>query len=204
MTPPPPPVAPRAERQHRLFFASWPDDGLRSALAPGIRALQPAGVGRPQRPDQWHVTLQFLGSVPASRVARAREAAAQVRALPCEIVFDGVEFWRRPEVLTLVARELPPPLGSLVSRLRAALASLGFQPESRPFRAHLTLARKVTDPVLPVKFEPLRWPVTDFALVESITDRSGSVYTPLASWTLHPRDPLPPKLTSRDEAEEAG
>lgn len=178
------PEGPRAERQHRLFFASWPGEGLRSALAPHIRALQPAGVGRAQRPDQWHVTLEFLGSVPASRLAAAREAAAQVRGAPCTIVFDAVEFWRRPEVLTLVARELPPPLEGLVTQLRAALAAQGFEPESRPFRAHMTLARKVAQPVSPVKFEPLTWPVTDFALVESITDRSGSVYTPLASWNL--------------------
>jgi 2'-5' RNA ligase len=176
----------KAERQHRLFFAIWPGDELRSALAPRIQALQPAGVGRPQRPDQWHVTLEFLGSVPASRVAAVREAAGQVHAGPCEVVFDAVEFWRRPEVLTLVARALPPPLGSLVDQLRAALAARGFEPESRPFRAHLTLARKVIHPVLPVKFEPLTWPVNDFALVESITDRSGSIYKPLASWAMQP------------------
>ena len=175
---------PRPERQHRLFFALWPAAELRAALAPRIRALQPAGVGRPQRPDQWHVTLEFLGPVPASRVTAAREAAVQVRGNPCEVVFDAVEFWRRPEVLTLVARVLPPPLGSLVTQLRSALAARGFEPESRPFRAHLTLARKVANPVSPVTFEPLHWPVADFALVESITDRSGSVYTPLASWPL--------------------
>jgi len=174
----------RAERQHRLFFALWPSDDLRSELAPSIRNLQPAGVGRPQRPDQWHVTLEFLGSVPASRVAEARAAADQVRAGQCEVCFDAVEFWRRPEVLTLVARELPLPLDGLVGQLRGALADRGFEPESRPFRAHMTLARKVPHPVTLGAFEPLRWPVQDFALVESITDRAGSVYTPLARWNL--------------------
>ncbi len=176
---------PRPERTHRLFFALWPDEPLRTALAPRIRALQPAGVGRAQRPDQWHVTLEFLGSVPASRVAAARDAAAQVHASPSELRFDAVEFWRRPEVLCLVAREVPPPLADLVAQLRVALAAQGFEPETRPFRAHVTLARKVTQPVPTAPFEPLGWPVAEFALVESITDRSGSIYTPLASWPLH-------------------
>lgn len=175
---------PKPERLHRLFFAIWPSDALRAGLASRIRALQPDGVGRPQRPDQWHVTLEFLGPVAASRVAAAREAAAQVQAASCEILFDAVEYWRRPEVLCLAARVLPPPLDELVSRLRVALAAQGFEPESRPFKAHLTLARKVATPVAPVPFEPLRWPVTDFALVESITDRSGSLYKPLATWPL--------------------
>lgn len=184
MSGPPPAEAPKGERLHRLFFALWPGDTLRSTLAPRIRALQPPGVGRPQRPDQWHVTLEFLGPVPASRVDAALEAAARVRAAPCEIQFDAVEYWRRPEVLCLVARVLPPSLDHLVTQLREALAGLDFQPESRPYRAHLTLARKVVHPVSPVQFEPLPWPVADFALVESITDRSGSVYTPLATWSL--------------------
>ncbi len=178
-------VQPRPERTHRLFFALWPGEPLRTALAPRIRALQPAGVGRAQRPDQWHVTLEFLGSVPASRVAAARDAAEQVHAGSCELRFDAIEFWRRPEVLCLVAREVPPPLADLVAQLRAALAAQGFEPETRPFRAHVTLARKVTQPVATAPFEPLCWPVAEFALVESITDRSGSIYTPLASWPLH-------------------
>jgi len=180
------PVAPlRPERTHRLFFALWPGEPLRTALTPRIRALQPAGVGRPQRSDQWHVTLEFLGPVPASRVAAARDAAAQVRADPSELRFDAVEFWRRPEVLCLVARVVPPPLADLVAQLRAALAAQRFEPETRPFRAHFTLARKVTQPVSTVPFEPLDWPVTEFALVESVTDRAGSIYTPLEFWPLH-------------------
>lgn len=174
----------RPERMHRLFFALWPSDSLRTALAPRIRALQPDGVGRPQRPDQWHVTVEFLGAVPASRVPAAREAAAQVQCAPCEVRFDAIEYWRRPEVLCLVARELPPMLEDLVRQLRTALAQRGFEPESRPFRAHLTLARKVTRAVTAVQFEPLVWPVRELTLVESITDRSGSLYTPLAAWPL--------------------
>jgi 2'-5' RNA ligase len=173
------------ERTHRLFFALWPGEALRDALAPRIRALQPAGVGRPQRPDQWHVTLEFLGSVPASRLAAVHDAAAQVRACPSELRLDAVEYWRRPEVLCLVAREVPLPLADLVTQLRAALAARGFEPETRPLRAHVTLARKVPQPVETAPFDPLAWPVTGFALVESVTDRSGSVYTPLATWPLH-------------------
>lgn len=176
--------AARAERLHRLFFALWPSDGFRAALQPRILALQPDGVGRPQRPDQWHVTLEFLGPVPESRVAVARDVATEVQAGPCEVILDAVEYWRRPEVLCLVAKVVPEALCGLVAQLRDGLAARGFQTESRPFRAHLTLARKVIHPVSPVTFEPVHWPVADFALVESVTDRSGSVYTPLARWPL--------------------
>jgi 2'-5' RNA ligase len=133
---------------------------------------------------QWHVTLEFLGSVAAARVADASGAAAVVRAAPFEVVFDAVEHWRRPEVLCLVAHEMPAPLGSLVAQLRTALGARGFEPEQRPFRAHLTLARKVRSAVAVPPFEPVRWPARDFALVESVTDRAGSRYLPTERWPL--------------------
>jgi 2'-5' RNA ligase len=173
-----------AERFHRLFFALWPDDDLRAALAPQLAPLLAACCGRAQAPAQWHVTLEFLGSVPAARMAAASEAASMVRAGPLEIVFDTVEHWRRPEVLCLVAREVPVPLVSLVSQLRSTLAARGFPTEHRVFRAHFTLARKVVKAAAVPAFGPIRWPARDFALVESVTDRAGSRYHPLARWQL--------------------
>ena len=180
------PPAANGERFRRLFFALWPDDALRAALAPRLAELQPADhdAGRPQSPSQWHVTLEFLGPVPAARVSLAEAAAAAVRAEPFELEFDAIEHWRRPEVLCLVARDLPSPLGSLVSQLRAALAERGFEPERRAYRAHLTLARKVARAVVVPGFEPIRWPAQDFALIESVTDRAGSRYMPLGHWSL--------------------
>lgn len=171
-------------RLKRLFFALWPDAALRSSLEPRIRALQPDGVGRPQRPDQWHVTLEFLGSVAGPRIDAAVEAAACVGGAPFEISLDAVEHWRRPAVLCLVARTNPPALDEFVRRLRHELARQAFDCERRPFRAHLTLARKVVRPVAVPPFEPLCWPAREFALVESLTDRAGSHYVPLAQWPL--------------------
>jgi 2'-5' RNA ligase len=173
-----------ADRFHRLFFALWPDDALRQSLAPRMAELRLDGAGRAQTPAQWHVTLEFLGSVPSSRLAAVIDAAAAVRAGSFEVVFDKVEYWRRPEVLCLVARDVPESLAALVAQLRAGLAAGGFKPERRAFRAHLTLARKVARAVEMPAFEPIRWPARDFALVESVTDRAGSRYLPLAQWPL--------------------
>jgi 2'-5' RNA ligase len=130
------------------------------------------------------VTLEFLGSVASARMAAAIDAAAAVQAGSCEVLFDKVEHWRRPEVLCLVASEVPPSLVALVSQLRSGLAARGFEPEHRTFRAHLTLARKVARAVVVPAFEPIRWPAREFALVESVTDRAGSRYLPLERWPL--------------------
>jgi len=172
------------EPVRRLFFALWPGDELRTAIAPQLAARQPQGHGRPQTPDQWHVTLEFLGPVPEARLTAVRDAAAAVRSAPFEVAFDAVEYWRRPQVLCLVARQLPPSLEALVVQLRAGLAARGFEPDRRAFRAHLTLARKVTRPGPVGPCEPLLWPATEFALVESVTGRSGSRYVPVGRWPL--------------------
>lgn len=173
-----------AAQTHRLFFALWPTEALRSALADRVATLAPPGTGRAQRPDQLHLTLEFLGAVPVARLQAVRDAAAAVRGEPMELVLDALEYWRRPRVLCLVARELPPALAALVHALRSELGARGFQPECRPYRAHLTLARKVGQPPGVAAVDPVRWPATDFVLVESVTERAGSIYRPLGAWSL--------------------
>jgi 2'-5' RNA ligase len=170
---------------HRLFFAAWPLPAVRQALAERVDRL-PAGLGRLQRPDQWHVTLEFLGAVPAERLAAALEAGATAAASgrPCEVLFDAIEYWRRPQVLCLTARETPGALSGLVQSLRNQLQARGFEPERREYRAHLTVARKVPRPPGELPLDPLCWPVGGVALVESITDRAGARYEPRATWPL--------------------
>ena len=174
----------RPERTRRLFFALWPEAGLRDSLARQLQALVPDGVGRLQRPEQLHLTLEFLGAVPESRLAGVRQAALATRGAACEVVLDKVAYWRRSSVLCLLASQTPPELDRLVTDLRAGLANGGFEPEQRPYLAHLTLARKVWRPVSLPAPEPVHWPVREFTLVESRTDPEGSVYTVLETWPL--------------------
>ena len=50
----------------RLFFALWPDEGVRAELARWTRALHAACGGRTTRADKLHLTLAFLGEVTSS------------------------------------------------------------------------------------------------------------------------------------------
>ena len=168
----------------RLFFALWPDARLREQLVERIRPLVATVASRPQRPDQWHVTLEFLGAVSASRVAAVLEAASTVRAPPFQLVLDTVEHWRRPAVLSLTPRESPVGLVTLVAALRLALEARGFEPERRTYRPHLTLARHVAAPPDVAAPEPLVWPANEFVLVESTTGPPGAIYEPLSAWPL--------------------
>ena len=166
----------------RLFFALWPDPALRQALRSHVDTIVASVEGKPQRPDQWHITLEFMGQVPRERQPALRAAADRVRQSPLAIEFDRVEHWRKPRVVCLVASRVPAGLAMLVTQLHAALVEEGFALDARPFCPHLTLARKVRAAADVPLEPPFVWRSNGFALVRSVTDPAGSRYEPLDWW----------------------
>lgn len=166
----------------RLFFALWPDQAGRQALARAFGTALAATDGRAVPPEHLHLTLEFLGSVPDTQLASLAALGAAV-VLPDEaVVLDRLGWWRPAATLVASASAPTPGLIAMQAELRAALAGRGFRVDSRPFRPHVTLARKVAvAPLLP-KTASAAWPITELALVESVATPRGSRYRPLARW----------------------
>ncbi len=165
----------------RLFFALWPDDDWRRHAVAVQRGVP---GGRPVAVANLHLTLVFLGNVAAGREPCVEAAAASVRGEPFTLSLDRVGWFPRPRVWWLGADIAPAPLVDLVEQLQQALRPCGFEPEGRPFRAHVTLARKVNRRPPPVVPEPFAWAVRDFVLVESLSGPDGVEYRVLARWPL--------------------
>lgn len=168
-------------RARRLFFAVWPDEALRRATAAAVARAVAAAGGRVVPDANLHVTLAFLGGVPAERVADAIAAARRVPAVRGVQAFDRVAQWGRGGPLVLEASRLDPGLQDLQAALSEALAAAGFALDRRAFRPHITLSRRPDRRVPP---EPpdtergvLAWPFAGFVLVESETAAAGSRYT---------------------------
>ena len=68
----------------------------------------------------------------------------------------------------------------LQSALQDGAGAIGFAGDPRPYRAHITLVRKVSRIAPECEVEPLCWPVSDFCLVRS----EGGEYTVLERWPL--------------------
>ncbi|MFO1427753.1 MAG: RNA 2',3'-cyclic phosphodiesterase [Steroidobacteraceae bacterium] len=162
-----------APARHRLFFAFWPDEALRAAIARSTQSLFPL-AGRPVSPPNLHVTAAFLGAVAEERVAALRALAGPVAPFP--LTFDRIEHWPKPRVLAAVASRPPPALQVLIDGLWSRLDRLGFARESRPYRAHLTLAREVRMLRAGTNWQALEWPVTELRLVESRSTPAGVAY----------------------------
>ena len=168
----------------RLFFALWPDRELAAATHQLARTLCGTLPVKLVPAHRLHMTLQFLGSRVSDELTRIEAAAGRVRGRQFELLLDRAGHWRRAGVTWLAPGEAPSALLELVARLRKALVDIGLPAETRPFRPHVTLARKMPRaPAQPWQGR-LRWQVDHFRLVRSVTHSSGAEYSEIARWPL--------------------
>jgi 2'-5' RNA ligase len=149
----------------RLFVALWPDGAVREAL----REWRDGGAwpksASPARTEQLHVTLHFLGSFPRVRLPELVSGIG-VRFESFELDFGHPELWHGG-IAVLAPDAVPEPLLALHGALGAALERLGLPLEARPYRPHVTLARRAGPVLAPVQGPPIRWRVESYALMES-------------------------------------
>ena len=169
-----------SERQ-RLFFGLRPGRDVRFRLHRLV-----AGHllrSRPVPPENYHVTLVFLGSCDPQQRELACVAAGTVRARPVRLSLTRLEHWRRPRILVLTGDAPAPALRELHAGLYATLANRGFELEARAFRPHLTLARRA-DRREAVSLAPQRLAFGEFHLLESVSGNHGPRYQSLRCWPL--------------------
>lgn len=95
-------------------------------------------------PQDYHITLQFLGDTPAAKTEALLSALLEVQAAPMALALNGAGTFgppKAPRVLwTAITGDLER-LTSLHTAVIQATRSLGFEPEDRPYTPHITLAR---------------------------------------------------------------
>lgn len=181
-------------RSLRLFFALWPGERQQSQLAKVVAPAVSAASGRPIPKENLHATLAFLGTVSEKRFAELSvvddvAAGWRRRAAPViELTLDGLEHWRRPQILCACASVTPQTALDLASELKDALVAAGFAPDLKPFRAHVTVARKVAH-ARDASMTPVLWRFDSFALVASQTAPTGSSYSVVRTWALVEKPP---------------
>jgi len=164
----------------RLFVGVWPPPSVRAVVA-SLRGPDQPGV-RWMGPEHWHVTLRFLGT---AEVAPAVYALSQLSGGPGALAVVGPTSVRLGRELI----RLPVAgLGPLAAAVDIAFAGLGRDPDHRPFRGHLTLARGtgVRGLAAPRLAEPVEWAVGSVSLVRSHLGRGGARYEEVAAIALGP------------------
>ena len=169
----------------RLFFALLPDSNTRNRLSIAAADLRISVGARLLAPENYHVTLAFVGEVCESDVPVYREMGATLNVPPCAIGLDACEYWPSSQAAVMAAREIPGALVPVTDQLRTAVAAhMPSRGAEKSWRAHVTLARKVAQaPVLPAMSSVL-WVSQSFSLMRSETGGNESVYTVVDSWPL--------------------
>jgi RNA 2',3'-cyclic 3'-phosphodiesterase len=162
----------------RLFVALPVPEAIRREIARArdqLRREVPPGIIRWTQPEQYHLTLKFLGDVPAGQVEALQQTVQAVAAPvpPLTLTAHGLGCFpslHSPRVLWAGAQETTGQLATLARQL--AEATQPFAPTEKPetFTAHITLGR----------FKPGRFPLHP----EKFRDRFQRLADkPFGGWT---------------------
>ncbi len=171
----------KKETSLRLFFALWPSEAERQALSDWQPVLRRLCGGRTMRVDGLHATLVFLGNVAEHRLEALKLAAQETTFHGFALTLDTARYWGHNHIVYAAPEAVPQPLADLVASLEQGLRRHHFHFDERAYKPHVTLLRhaKWNDEPLP-SMPAVRWQVTRFALVQSLSDDSGARYRALA------------------------
>ena len=180
------------DAQQRLFVAvPLPAEAV--GFVREAQGLLPRQLGlRLMTPDQFHVTLAFIGEVDE---ATAEAARAVVEAVPGDMGGEGLIerflLLPSPRRARVVALEVGDHDGSFARLFETVMGGLErarvMQREKRPFRPHLTIARLRNVGTVQPRSESgrMRYAVESVCLFKSELRREGAVYTVVARTQLH-------------------
>jgi 2'-5' RNA ligase len=145
------------------------------------------------KPENFHLTLKFLGELDAKRVDEVIDSLKKIKSTKLHLQATQIECFPAKGPIKIIAAALGgslAPLRALVESVEQRTHYLGFEKEQRAYRPHVTLAR--ARPVLSAKFRATTdectielWPgpaftAHNFVLMQSKLTADGSVYIPLA------------------------
>lgn len=145
-------------------------------------------------PENYHITLRFIGEVDEDRCEDIHDALSEVASPAFSLCVAGIgafESSHRAHTLW-VGVPKDPPLVHLRDKVERAVVSAGLEPERRKFAPHVTLASVKQAPLHKVhdfiahhnlfRSEPFR--VERFTLYSSALGRAAPIYTAEADYPL--------------------
>lgn len=181
--------------QVRSFIAVELPDELKSRLeriqtylkgfnCSGVKWVRPGGI---------HLTLTFLGGIPVDAIAGVSGIIGDAvkGKKPVQLAVEGTGVFPNvgaAQVAWVGIRGGTEELGTLKSDIDRRLSYLGFTPESRPFKPHLTLARvgrgvpreergRFGRLVTEARFDAYHFRVDGISLMKSQLSREGAIYS---------------------------
>ncbi len=179
----------------RLFVAVELDAAVLSAAEQAVaqlrdrldRALQARWIST----TNMHLTVRFIGHVAGERApAVLNELEPPLAIPPFDVTLEDCGVFPPsgpPRVIWIGLKDGLPSLRAMHDQFNHRLQPLGFEPESRPYSAHLTLARikdaprgsaaSVRDAIRAVGVPQAQCRISAATVFESRLTPNGSIYT---------------------------
>jgi len=179
----------------RLFVALWPPEQVMAEVAEVVARVRPlAQELRWTRPEQWHLTLSFLGEVAEDALPELGERLGRAagRHAAVTLAFGGGGRFGDRVLWTRVNGDRER-LRNLAASATAAARRTGVDVDDRHYRPHLTLARgRPGADLRPLvaaldSYSGQPWTASDLYLVRSrLAQGPGrtAAYDTVAAWPL--------------------
>lgn len=163
----------------RLFIAICLSDPVKDAVGRVINDMKRSGArGKYTVPENMHLTLAFIGET--DRIRDIEEALDDVEFEPFELALSGFGHFGN---LYWVGLDRQPALTLLAREIRKALDDYGIPFDRKPFKAHITAARRVeSHQPIRVRIPDASMQVTAFSLMRSQRVKNRMVYTEMERW----------------------
>jgi RNA 2',3'-cyclic 3'-phosphodiesterase len=187
----------------RLFVAIVVPEPVRDEIIRAQRELQPLvprEAARWTRPDQFHLTLRFLGKVAAEDIEGLKQAVGTVcrNASPLVLRAQGVGFFpnpRSPRVVWVGINDGEGRLVELQRRIETVVGPFSPEPGETNFAGHVTLGRLKKPRPSDTRALAARaqlfdnqifghWMAGEVEIIRSELSSVGARYTPLARFRL--------------------
>jgi 2'-5' RNA ligase len=195
----------QATERFRLFVAITVPAAVREEVLRVQREWQPLaprGVVRWTKPEQFHLTLRFLGDVPSAQVAGLRESLCTTctGTPPLQLRAQGVGFFpnaRSPRVIWVGIHDKDDRLATFQKKIESAVQSYTTERGGDQFTGHVTLGRfkqynHLAASGLVNRIESVKnrsfgeWTAQEIEIIRSELLPTGPRYTSLATCKLEP------------------
>lgn len=190
----------------RLFIAIAVPPAIRDEIgrAQGrLKRNSPPGIVRWTRPEQFHVTLKFLGDVPIGQIDKLQTVLAPICAASpaLQLLVRGIGFFpneRKPKVIWVGVHDETSHLSDLHRQIDEALRWLTPPERAGNFSGHITLGRFKPghNASIPKLLEETahcqgrqfgEWQAGEAELVRSELMPGGAKHTPVSSFAFSAR-----------------
>ncbi|MGB7746664.1 MAG: RNA 2',3'-cyclic phosphodiesterase [Verrucomicrobiia bacterium] len=187
----------------RLFIAIPVPEPVRDEIIRVQREMQPLaphGAARWTRPDQFHLTLRFLGDVPVAGLEQLKESVNAVcrSARSLQLRAGGIGFFpnpHSPRVVWVGIDDQAGLLDDLQKRIETAVRPFTAEPGEKHFSGHVTLGRlknlkppdtrKLAAHAQTVKDRMFgEWMAHEIEIIRSELSPGGARHTTLAAFRL--------------------